>query len=101
MKRSVYNEKSATAEGRKNLHAEMLAEIAQRLDKLANNAPQANREKINAMFSTALQKMEKLGNSDLYGFFADEEIRDDEFIGYVQDIIKDDSIIITLAKITA
>ena len=89
MKRSVYNEKSATAEGRKNLHAEMLAEIAQRLDKLANNAPQANREKINAMFSVALQKMEELGNSDLFGFFADEEIRNGEFIGYVQDIIKD------------
>ena len=47
------------------------------------------REKINAMFSVALQKMEKLGNSDLFGFFADEEIRNGELIGYVQDIIKD------------
>lgn len=89
MKRSVYKEKSATAEGRKNLHTEMLAEIAQRLDKLANNAPQANREKINAMFSVALQKMEKLGNSDLFEFFVDEEVRGGELVGYVQDLIKD------------
>ena len=89
MKKSVYKEKSATAEGRKNLHTELLSEIKQRLNKLAKTAPEANKEKINAMFSIAIKKMESQGNSNLFSFFADEEVGDKEFIGYVQDIIKD------------
>ena len=89
MKKSVYKEKSATAEGRKNLHTELLSEIKQRINKLAKTAPEANKEKINAMFSIAIKKMESQGNSNLFSFFADEEVGDKEFIGYVQDIIKD------------
>lgn len=89
MKKSVYKEKSATAEGRKNLHTELMSEIKQRLDKLVENAPEANKEKINAMFSVAMKKMEIQGNSNLFSFFADEEVGDKEFIGYIQDIIKD------------
>ena len=89
MKKSVYKEKSATAEGRKNLHMELLVEIKKRLDKLVENAPEANKKKINAMFSVAMKKMESQGNSNLFSFFDDEEVGDNEFIGYIQDIIKD------------
>ena len=89
MKKSVYKEKSSTAEGRKNLHAELLSDVKQRLDKLAKTAPEANKEKINAMFSVAMKKMESQGNSNLFSFFADEEVGDKEFIGYIQDIIND------------
>lgn len=89
MKKSVYKEKSATAEGRKNLHTELLSEIKKRLNKLAKTAPEADKKKINALFSIAMKKMESQGNSNLFSFFADEEVGDKEFIGYVRDIIKD------------
>ena len=89
MKKSVYKEKSSTSEGRKNLHTELLSEIKQRLDKLVENVPDSNNEKINAMFSVAMKKMESQGNSNLFSFFADEEVGDKEFICYIQDIIKD------------
>ena len=88
MKRTVYKEKSATAEGRKNLHGELLSEIKQRMDKLASNAPEANKEKVNAIFSTALSIMENQGNSILFDFFASDDNTDKDFIRYTQDIIK-------------
>ena len=88
MKKSVYKEKSATAEGRKNLHGELLSEIKQRMDKLASNAPEANKEKVNAIFATALSMMENQGNSILFDFFASDDNTDKDFIRYIQDIIK-------------
>ena len=88
MKKSVYKEKSTTAEGRKNLHGELLSEIMQRMDKLASNAPEANKEKVNAIFATALSIMENQGNSILFDFFASDDNTDKDFIRYTQDIIK-------------
>ena len=88
MKRSVYKEKSATAEGRKNLHGELLSEIKLRMDKLTESAPEANKEKINAIFAKALSIMENQGNSILFDFFASDDNTDKDFIRYTQDIIK-------------
>lgn len=88
MKRSVYKEKSATAEGRKNLHGELLSEIKLRMDKLTESAPEANKEKINAIFAKALSIMENQGNSILFDFFAIDDNTDKDFIRYIQDIIK-------------
>lgn len=88
MKRSVYKEKSATAEGRKNLHGELLSEIKLRMDKLTESAPEANKEKINAIFAKALSIMESQGNSILFDFFASDDNTDKDFIRYTQDIIK-------------
>ena len=88
MKKSVYKEKSATAEGRKNLHGELLSEIKQHMDKLAENAPEANKEKVNAIFATALSMMESQGNSILFDFFASDDNTDKDFIMHTQDIIK-------------
>ena len=59
MKKSVYREKSATAEGRKNLHSELLSEIKQHMSKLMTNAPEANKDKIRTLFDVALTKMER------------------------------------------
>ena len=70
MKKSEYREKSATAEGRKNLHTELLSEIKKRMDLFAENAPEANRAKVIAMFDRAMNKMEDMGNSTLFNFFA-------------------------------
>ena len=88
MKKSVYKEKSATAEGRKNLHGELLSEIKLRMDKLAESAPEANKEKVNAIFAKALSMMENQGNSILFDFFASDDNTDKDFIRYTQDIIK-------------
>ena len=88
MKRSVYKEKSATAEGRKNLHGELLSEIKLRMDKLTESAPEANKEKVNAIFAKALSIMENQGNSILFDFFASDDTTDKDFIRYTQDIIK-------------
>ena len=75
MKRSEYKVKSATAEGRKELHNELLAEIKNRMDGFLNNAPEANRVKINALFSAAMDKLKNEGNSILFDFFAADEDR--------------------------
>ena len=88
MKRTVYKEKSVTAEGRKNLHGELLSEIKQRMDKLTESAPEANKEKVNAIFAKALSIMENQGNSILFDFFASDDNTDKDFIRYTQDIIK-------------
>ena len=89
MKKSVYKEKSATAEGRKNLHSELLAEIKQHMGKLMENAPEVNKDKIRAMFDVALTKMENQGNSILFNFFANDENSENDFIRYTQQIIYD------------
>ena len=88
IKKSVYKEESATAEGRKNLHGELLSEIKLRMDKLAESAPEANKEKVNAIFAKALSMMENQGNSILFDFFASDDNTDKDFIRYTQDIIK-------------
>ena len=89
MKKSVYKEKSATVEGRINLHSELLAEIKQHMDKLLKNALEANKDKIRALFDIALTKMENQGNSILFNFFANDENSENDFIRYTQQIIYD------------
>ena len=89
MKESVYKEKSATAEGRKNLHSELLSEIKQHMNKLLKNAPESNKDKIRALFDIALTKMENQGNSILFNFFANDENSENDFIRYTQQIIYD------------
>lgn len=88
MKKSEYKEKSSTPEGRKNLHTELLAEIKGRMTRLADNAPEANKAKVNALFGTAMEKLEKEGNSILFDFFASDDITDRDFARYTQDVIK-------------
>lgn len=87
MKKSEYKEKSATAEGRKNLHTELLSEIKMRMDYFVSNAPEANRAKVKAMFDKAIDKMKEMGNSILFDFFADEQCSDKDFIRYTQQVI--------------
>ena len=89
MKKSEYREKSATAEGRKNLHSELLAEIKNRMDGFVNNAPEANRAKVSALFSAAMKKLEEHGNSILFDFFASDDINDRDFIKHTQEVIND------------
>ena len=89
MKKSEYKEKSATAEGRKNLHNELLAEIKNRMDGFVNNAPEVKRTKISALFSEAMKKLEDEGNSILFEFFAADDLSDRDFIKHVQEKIND------------
>ena len=63
MKRSEYKEKSVTAQGRKNLHEELISEIKQRMDSFVDNAPAANKAKVRALFDKALCKI-----SEIYSF---------------------------------
>ena len=87
MKRSEYKAKSATAEGRKDLHNELLAEIKNCMDGFLNNAPEANRVKINALFSVAMDKLKDEGNSILFEFFAADDISDRDFLKHIQEEI--------------
>lgn len=89
MTRIEYKEKSATAEGRKNLHNELLAEIKNRMDGFVNNAPEANKAKVSALFSAAMKKLEEHGNSLLFDFFASDDINDRDFVKHVQEVIND------------
>lgn len=87
MNRSEYKEKSKTAEGRKNLHTELLAEIRTRMDGFIQNAPEANKAKAAALFDKAFKNISEKGNSILFDFYASDDLRDIDFIRYVQNAI--------------
>ena len=86
MTREIYNEKVMTAQGRKELREIMLNEIRTKFETLVNGAPEANKEKVKNMFGLAVEKMNNIGVSDLYDFFAGEHLTIQQFIGYVQDL---------------
>lgn len=88
MKRSYYKEKSATAQGRHDLHSELLSEIKSKMDELINNAPEANKAKVAALFEKAYKELESDGNSILFDFFADEEISTKDFVRNIQSTIR-------------
>ena len=88
MKRSYYTEKSATAQGRYDLHTELLSEIKSKMDELINNAPEANKSKVAALFEKAYKELESDGNSILFDFFADEEISTKDFVRNIQSTIR-------------
>lgn len=79
MTRTEYKEKSATAQGRFNLHGELLSEIKTKMDGLMELAPKANQEKVAALLDKAYSKLESEGNSILFDFFADDVISTKEF----------------------
>ena len=89
MKKSEYKEKSATAEGRKNLHGELITEIKNRMDAFVSKAPEANKAKVSALFTKAIGKLENEGNSILFEFFAAEDINDRDFIKHIQETLND------------
>ena len=89
MTRFEYREKSATAEGRKNLHTEMLSEIKHRMDTFANNAPESNKEKVSALINMVFGELEEEGNSILFDFFASDQVTDKDFLKHVQEIVRD------------
>lgn len=87
MKKSIYNEMSQTAEGRKEVHDIMLSEVRAKLDAMVANAPEANREKVSKLFNTAFAKISELGNGNLFTLFADDEVSARNFVLYVQDVL--------------
>lgn len=88
MKLEIYKEKAATAQGRKDLHEIMLNEIKTKFEALVNGAPEANKEQVKNMFGVALEKLQNVGTSDLYDFFAGEHLTTKQFISYAYDLIK-------------
>lgn len=88
MKRSYYKEKSATAQGRYDLHTELLSEIKRKMDELLNNAPEANKAKVAALFDKAYKELESDGNSILFDFYANDEISTKDFVRNIQSILK-------------
>ena len=79
MTRSEYKAKSETAQGRYNLHGELLSEIKTKMDGLMELAPKANQDKVAALFDKAFNKLESEGNSILFDFFDDDVISTKEF----------------------
>lgn len=66
----------------------MIDIIKTRMDNFLENAPEANKPKIEKLFNAAMNNIKEHGNSLLFDFFANEEISDREFIGNVQSEIK-------------
>lgn len=87
MTRHYYTEKSATSQGRYDLHNELLSDIKRKMDDLLHNAPETNRDKIAALFEKALNKLEGDGNSLLFDFFASDDISTKDFIRNIQDTL--------------
>ena len=88
MKRSYYTEKSATAQGRYDLHTDLLSDIRRKMDELVNNAPDANKAKVAALFEKAYKELEGDGNSILFYFYANDEISTKDFVRNIQSILK-------------
>ena len=66
----------------------MIDIIKTRMDRFMENAPEANKPKIEKLFEMAMNNIKEHGNSLLFDFFADEEISDREFIRNIQSEIK-------------
>ena len=79
MTRSEYKAKSATAQGRYNLHGELLSDIKTKMDGLVELATKANQEKVSALLDKAYSKLESEGNSTLFDCFAGDHINVKEF----------------------
>lgn len=90
MKYSVYQEMSQLASGRKELHQMMLSEVKSKIDTLVESAPEKNKKIVSKMMDTAYDKIAALGNGMLFDFFADDDISTDNFIRYLDDILKGD-----------
>lgn len=88
MKLEIYKEKVTTEQGRKDLHEIMLNEIKAKFEYLINGVPEANKEQVKNMFGVALEKLQNVGVSDLYDFFAGEHLTQKKFISYAYDFIK-------------
>lgn len=81
-----YKTKSSTAEGRKALHTELLDIIKDKMQKLTDGAPAANRDKVAVMFATAMDKMQTIGNGNLFKFFAADFVTARDFIRAIVDV---------------
>lgn len=88
MTQTTYKQMSQTAEGRKELHTTMLADVKKRMSELVASLPEANRAKCQQLFDMAYAKIETMGNGDLFTFFADEQVSMQNFLRYCQDAIK-------------
>lgn len=78
---------SATAECRKELHTIMLEDVKTRMSNLVATLPAASQAKGQQMLDAAYAKIEKLGNGDLFLFFADDTIETPNFLHYCDDIL--------------
>lgn len=87
MKKVTYKEMSKTAEGRKEVHDIMLAEVKAKMDKLISNAPAANQAKAKTVMDTAYAKIEQMGNGAIFDYFVDDDVDVRNFIRYIQDVI--------------
>lgn len=88
MKKATYTEFSKTTEGRKEVHAIMLSEVKDRMEKMVSNLPVQFQAKAKEMFAKAYEKISVMGNSNIFGFFAEDEINDGNFLTYCDDAIK-------------
>lgn len=88
MSEETYRKYSKTPEGRKQVHDIMLHVVRSRMNQLLETAPKANREKISEVFTTAYGQIKKIGNSQLFNFFANEAVSERDFISYIDDIRK-------------
>lgn len=70
------------------MHTELLSEIKRKMDELVNNAPDANKGKVVALFEKAFSKLESDSNSILFDFFASDEVSTKEFVRNIQDTLK-------------
>ncbi len=88
MTRTTYKEMSKTAEGRKELHELMLAEVRAKIDELIANAPAANQIKAKALMDAAYNKIAQMGNGNIFSFFVQDGISTRNFVLFIQDVIK-------------
>lgn len=87
MNAKTYKELSNTAEGRQNAHTIMLEDVNKRIEKFINAAPESNRERAAQLMDVAFDKISKLSNGNLFNFFADDQISDNNFMTYLNDIL--------------
>ena len=87
MNRETYKFMSLTAKGRQDLHSVLLNEIEVKMNVFLSKAPIGNKDKVAAIFSTALTKCQNIGNGNLFSFLAADNVTDKDFIRAIMDIV--------------
>ena len=78
---------SETAEGRKEAHEIMINDVHSRMDSLIATLPESEKARCSQLFDAAFVKICRLGNGNLFAFFADDEISNMNFVRYCDDLI--------------
>lgn len=80
MNKETYLELGKTKEGRVKAHDIMLDEIREKMNDLVFVAAPTKQPLVKSLFDSAFKKVSKFGNAILFDYFADDTLKQSEFV---------------------